>query len=212
MPYRGHADTLESEDAVLVQAWPPSAQEPRWKHGRVRVLAPGSSRDSLVSAVAKAGITSTFNPASIGRAVRMAQDGIERPALGQAHAQRISLGLRVMVVEDNVISQIILREQLEHLGCAATMLSNGTEALRHWDALDHDVVITDLNMPLMGGYELARSLRKLGYTGAILGLTASAAPEATRLGLDAGMDQVLLKPLPILVLAQTLHDLAEDLN
>ena len=45
-----------------------------------------------------------------------------------------------------------------------------------------------------------------------VGLTASAAPEASRLGLDAGMDRVLLKPLPILVLAQTLHDLAEDLN
>ncbi|MCY1539702.1 hypothetical protein D9M68_753020 [compost metagenome] len=55
-------------------------------------------------------------------------------------------------------------------------------------------------------------MRKLGYTGAILGLTASAAPEAARQGLDAGMNRVLLKPLPILVLAQTLHGLAEDLN
>ncbi len=212
MPYRGYADTVEFEDAVLVQAWPPAAQEPRWKHGRVRVMAPGSGHESLVSAVSKAGITSTVNPASIGRAVRMAQDGIERPALGQAHAQSVSLGLHVMVVEDNVISQLILREQLEHLGCTVTMVSNGSEALRHWNALDHDVVITDLNMPMMGGYELARSLRKLGYAGTILGLTASAAPEASRLGLDAGMDRVLLKPLPILVLAQTLHDLAEDLN
>jgi len=212
MPYRGYADTLECEDAVLVQAWPPAPQEPRWKHGRVRVLAPGSGHETLVAAVSKTGIASTFNPVSIGRAVRTAQDGIERPALGQAHVQRISLGLRVMVVEDNVINQIILREQLEHLGCTATMVSNGNEALRHWNALDHDVVLTDLNMPMMGGYELARSLRKLGYAGAILGLTASAAPEAARLGLDAGMDRVLLKPLPILALAQTLHDLAEDLN
>jgi two-component system capsular synthesis sensor histidine kinase RcsC len=165
-----------------------------------------------MSAVSKGGITSTFNPVSIGRAVRMAQDGIERPALGPAHVQRISLGLRVMVVEDNVISQIILREQLEHLGCTVAIVANGNEALRQWNALEHDVVLTDLNMPMMGGYELARSLRKLGYAGSILGLTASAAPEATRLGLDAGMDRVLLKPLPILVLAQALHDLAKDLN
>jgi len=212
MPWRGCGDTLECEDAVLVQAWPPAAQEPRWKHGRVRVVAPGSGHDPLMSAVSKGGITSTFNPVSIGRAVRMAQDGIERPALGPAHVQRISLGLRVMVVEDNVISQIILREQLEHLGCTVAIVANGNEALRQWNALEHDVVLTDLNMPMMGGYELARSLRKLGYAGSILGLTASAAPEATRLGLDAGMDRVLLKPLPILVLAQALHDLAKDLN
>ena len=175
-------------------------------------MAPGSGQESLASTSSKLSITSTTNPVSIGRAVRMAQDGIERPLSAKVHAKRISLGLRVMVVEDNIISQIILREQLEHLGCKVVTVVNGHEALRRWSAQEYDVVITDLNMPLMGGNELVRALRKLDYQGVILGLTASTAPDVARRGVEAGMNQVLLKPLPLLTLAQTLHTHVEDLT
>lgn len=212
LPYRSDLKLPASKDAVFVQAWPPAPPDLPWKHKRVRVMAPGSGQESLASTSSKLSITSTTNPVSIGRAVRMAQDGIERPLSAKVHAKRISLGLRVMVVEDNIISQIILREQLEHLGCKVVTVVNGHEALRRWSAQEYDVVITDLNMPLMGGNELVRALRKLDYQGVILGLTASTAPDAARLGIEAGMDQVLLKPLPLLTLAQTLHTHVEDLT
>ena len=64
--------------------------------------------------------------------------------------------LRVLVVEDNPISQLILREQLEHLGCTVVTASNGQEALALPDALSFDSVLTDLNMPLVDGHELTR--------------------------------------------------------
>ena len=111
-----------------------------------------------------------------------------------AHALRLALGrsahvtsygqpakhelvdLRVLVVEDNPISQLILREQLEHLGCTVVTASNGQEALALPDALSFDSVLTDLNMPLVDGYELTRILRERGYQQPILGITANAFP------------------------------------
>ncbi|WP_454693519.1 ATP-binding protein [Achromobacter aegrifaciens] len=209
LPYRGQAQAQESEHAVLVQAWPPAQPEPSWTRSKVRVLAPGADHASIAALGGRLGITSQDNPFSIGIAVGMAQHGHEQTFLPPPHAQRVSLGLRILVVEDNAINQVILREQLEHLGCAATIVFNGREALQRWDPEQYDAVVTDINMPVLDGYELARALRKLGYRGTILGVTASAAPETIHKGLEAGMNQVLLKPLPIVALTETLRAYAE---
>ena len=118
----------------------------------------------------------------------------------------------MLVVEDNVINQLILREQLEHLGCVATLASNGDEALRLWRGQPFDLVLTDLNMPVVNGYELTRALRDGGHAGPIIGLTSSSAAEIAQRGVAAGMNQVLCKPLPFMVLAQTLHGVAKDMT
>lgn len=111
----------------------------------------------------------------------------------------------MLVVEDNPISQLILREQLEHLGCTVVTASNGQEALALPDALSFDSVLTDLNMPLVDGYELTRILRERGYQQPILGITANAFPDEQRRGMNAGMTSLLVKPLPLNVLRQTLQ-------
>ncbi len=209
LPYRGQAQAQESEHAVLVQTWPPAQPEPSWSRSKVRVLAPGADHASIAARGGSLGITSQDNPFSIGVAVGMAQHGHEQTFLPPPHAQRVSMGLRILVVEDNAINQVILREQLEHLGCVATIVFNGREALQRWDPEQYEAVITDINMPVLDGYELARALRRLGYRGTILGVTASAAPETIHKGLEAGMNQVLLKPLPIVALTETLHAYAE---
>ncbi|WYX26387.1 response regulator [Achromobacter xylosoxidans] len=107
---------------------------------------------------------------------------------------------------------MILREQLEHLGCAVTLAGNGEEALQRWRGERFDLVLTDLNMPVVNGYELARALREGGYDGPLIGLTSSSAAEIAQRGVAAGMTQVLCKPLPFMVLAQTLHGIAKDMK
>ncbi|MCF7769304.1 ATP-binding protein [Achromobacter pulmonis] len=211
LPYRQAADGAEPDGAVLVQTWPPSTPEPRWTRQRVRVLAPGAQQGAFM-ANAVCGAASAFNPVSICRAVQMAQDGVERGALGADGAPQRPLGLRVLVVEDNVINQLILREQLEHLGCVATLANNGDEALQRWREQPFDLVLTDLNMPIVNGYELTRALRDGGHAGPIIGLTSSSAAEIAQRGLAAGMSQVLCKPLPFMVLAQTLRGVAKDMT
>lgn len=210
IPFRTDEIRQPSDAAVLVQTWPPVKSPSRWKGRRVRVLAPGSSLNFSATAMSLNEIVCTNNPVSIGRAVSKAQHGIEPARQSQSQLKPASLGLRVMLVEDNVINQLILREQLEHLGCVTTVVCNGREALQLGAVLQQDVILTDLNMPTMGGDELARALRLLGYVNPIIGVTADATPEATRLATEAGINKVLIKPLTMPILAQVLGELSFD--
>lgn len=110
------------------------------------------------------------------------------------------LNLRVLVVEDNVINQLILHDQLKELGCTTELTANGEEALSVWRQDMFDLVLTDVNMPLKNGYELARDLRVLGCTTPIIGATANAMHGEAELCIAAGMDHCLIKPFTLLTL------------
>lgn len=110
------------------------------------------------------------------------------------------LGLHVLVAEDNVINQLILRDQLEELGCSVTLVSDGEQALQTWQREHFDLLLTDVNMPGTNGYELTRALRQLGCTRPIVGATANALRGEEELCLAAGMDRCLIKPFNLQVL------------
>ncbi len=104
------------------------------------------------------------------------------------------LGLHVLVVEDNAISQLILKDQLEELGCTVAIASDGIEALALWQHTAFDRVLTDVNMPRMNGYELTAQLRALDTSVPIIGATANAQREERARCLAVGMDECLVKP------------------
>lgn len=112
----------------------------------------------------------------------------------------MKLDLRILVAEDNVINQLILRDQLEELGCSVTLACDGLEALGQWQEGRFDLVLTDVNMPRMNGYELAAQLRAMNVTLPIIGATANAMRDESERCLSAGMDHCLIKPF-------TLHSL-----
>ncbi|WP_407312659.1 ATP-binding protein [Pseudomonas sp. nanlin1] len=114
------------------------------------------------------------------------------------------LNVRVLVVEDNLVSQAVLREQLEALGAHPTVARDGQQALQIWNAQPFDLVITDINMPRMNGYDLARALREQGVQAPIIGVTANALREEGRNCLAAGMNAWVVKPLSMSLLRQTL--------
>lgn len=107
------------------------------------------------------------------------------------------LGLRVLVAEDNPINQMILREQLEQLGCQAVVAGDGEEALGYWAQRRFDAVLTDINMPHLDGYALTRRLRELGAQVPVIGATANAAPEERERCLAVGMASCLVKPISL---------------
>ncbi|MFD4836606.1 ATP-binding protein [Achromobacter sp. NPDC058515] len=115
------------------------------------------------------------------------------------------LGLSVLVAEDNPINQATLLHQLEQLGCEATLSSDGAEALMLWGLSSYDVVLTDVNMPRMNGYELARELRAMGATVPIIGVTANAMREEEERCLAAGMTSWLVKPIGLSTLRRHLQ-------
>jgi signal transduction histidine kinase/DNA-binding response OmpR family regulator len=108
------------------------------------------------------------------------------------------LRCHVLVAEDNVINQRVLREMLDRLGCTAVFTVNGAEALAQVQQNDFDVVLMDCQMPEMDGLTAARHIRKLPAAKGqvpIIALTANVLPADRRACLEAGMNDFLSKPI-----------------
>ncbi|WP_433886394.1 ATP-binding protein [Pseudomonas vranovensis] len=122
------------------------------------------------------------------------------------------LELHILVAEDNIINQLILRDQLEELGCTVELAGDGIEALQLWKSGHFDVVLTDVNMPKLNGYELARELRRQGCSIPIIGATANAMRGEAELCLAAGMNHCLVKPFALRALFNYLAPYQETSN
>jgi PAS domain S-box-containing protein len=115
---------------------------------------------------------------------------------------------RVLVVEDNPVNQLVILEQLQGLGCAATAVGNGVEALAALEHDRYDLVLMDCQMPELDGYETTRRMRERGgdrWQVPVVALTAHAMQGDREKCLAAGMDDYLAKPFRAETLRQTLH-------
>jgi PAS domain S-box-containing protein len=115
--------------------------------------------------------------------------------------------LRLLLVEDNPVNQKVARLMLERLGYRADIAGNGLEALRAVRAAPYDVILMDVQMPEMDGYEATRRIRSefsKEWQPTIIAMTANATSEDPRLCLQAGMDYYLPKPIVVKGLAAAL--------
>lgn len=146
------------------------------------------------------------NVLSIGLGIAQVLGGAQRSAGSGSDLPLFDL--RVLVAEDNPVNQVTLRGQLESLGCEVTVADDGEEALALWDISPHDLVLTDVNMPYLNGYELAERLRAEGVACPIVGVTANAMLDEENRCLNAGMNAWLVKPIPLRTLVRTLEKFA----
>ena len=117
-----------------------------------------------------------------------------------------SENIHILIAEDNPTNQTLIFNQLKMLGYHAELAHNGQEALQMINNGQYDLLLTDCNMPLMDGYELARNIRNSGnQTLPIIALTADAFPEKKDLSLQAGMNDHLTKPVTLEALQAILH-------
>lgn len=112
-----------------------------------------------------------------------------------------------LVVDDNAVNLRVATALLGRLGVAVTAVSSGQAALDRAWAEPFDLVITDLQMPELDGFETARRLRAGGFTGPIIALTASAEPTIAEDCRVAGLDGCLTKPVSLAALRALLEDL-----
>ena len=103
--------------------------------------------------------------------------------------------VRVLAVEDHAVSRELIGEQLGFLGYTVSLSAHVGEALQLYVAGHFDIVLTDLSMPGIGGLMFARMLREQGCKLPIVAITASASKEERQHCRDAGIDDVLLKPM-----------------
>ncbi|WP_416885517.1 response regulator [Marinospirillum sp.] len=100
----------------------------------------------------------------------------------------------VLVVEDNVINQQVVREQLQQMGLIVQIAENGQEGVDAVAAGGIDLVLMDIQMPVMDGYEATRLIRQQHPDLPIIALTAAALFEDREKALNAGMNDHLGKP------------------
>jgi CheY-like chemotaxis protein len=108
------------------------------------------------------------------------------------------VGTKVLIVDDHPLNLAMLKRQLKVLGLDADTAGSGPEALAKWRREAHRLVITDLQMPEMDGYTLARAIRAEQLSGAdkptVVAYTANTQSEALERCTMAGMDDYLTKP------------------
>jgi len=112
-------------------------------------------------------------------------------------------GIRILAAEDNEVNRLVLEEILTMEGASLTCAEDGVlacERLQEAGAYAFDVVLTDIQMPRMDGYETARCIRALAPDLPVIGLTAHAMAEERDRCLAAGMVEHVAKPIDVEVL------------
>jgi two-component system, OmpR family, response regulator len=116
--------------------------------------------------------------------------------------------MRVLIVEDELKLASLIRRGLRADGLAADLASKGEDALWMAGSTEYDVVVLDVMLPGMDGFEVCRRLRADGVWAPVLMLTARDAVEDRVQGLDTGADDYLTKPFSFAELSARLRALA----
>lgn len=160
-------------------------------------------------------------------ASKAARAGQSPKAAGMTQGSSTEPLYDVLIVEDNIVNQKVLRRQLDNCGNTTFVANHGQEALetlqksRFWagreaDGVDISVILMDLEMPIMDGVTCARKIRELEREGTItkhipiIAVTAYARPEQIANAKAAGMDDVISKPFRIPELLPRIDELVNQ--
>jgi signal transduction histidine kinase/CheY-like chemotaxis protein len=174
-----------------------------------------SDRPAAPDATAAVGLPRPWRRDALIRAVARAAG--RTPVVAAVPVARAAAPLngRVLVVDDNSVNRKILARQLELAGASTDSAAGGEEALELWRKGGYDLVLADLQMPTMDGFELARRIRQSEAAERrprtpILAVTASALEEQEQKSRAAGMDGFITKPIGIEQLKATLDVWLKD--
>jgi two-component system, sensor histidine kinase and response regulator len=174
--------------------------------GVVRLAGEAMHRDAFLKAVARAAGRAPLETEPV--AGMKAETASDLSAKGRQQRP-------ILIAEDNEINQKVLLKQLALLGFDADCAATGHEALEFLQRSDYALLITDLHMPKMDGYELAAAVRK-SEAGAryipIVALTAVAVKGEAKRCRAAGMDDYMTKPLQLDRLRAMLNKWMPDLH
>ncbi len=115
--------------------------------------------------------------------------------------------LRILLAEDNDLNLQLMTLMFQQLGFQFEVAKNGTEVLEKVRAQEFDVILMDVQMPVMNGLEATREIRKMQGTEQIIiiGLSANVFEEDQKKALESGMDDYLTKPIRLAALADKLE-------
>jgi len=137
-----------------------------------------------------------------------------RPAVSLTDAVHIGKQLEhtsILLVDDVEDNRLLIQRMLSKRGAKLTLATNGEEGLSKALAENYDIILMDIQMPVMDGYTATKRLRQAGYKKPIIALTAHAMKDDRDRCLEAGCTDYLTKPVQVDILVQTIlnHSLEE---
>jgi len=113
----------------------------------------------------------------------------------EENAERVELSGHVLVVEDVKTNQILIETLLNNMGIDVTVVEDGNQVLQEVLTHQFDLILMDIQMPHMNGYEATKALRKEGITTPIIALTANAMKGDDKKCIESGCDGYIAKPI-----------------
>ncbi len=123
------------------------------------------------------------------------RQGISRSEASYADALAIDHSLRILLAEDHPVNQKVALCMLKRMGYHADAVANGLEVVQALKRQSYDVVLMDIQMPEMDGFQATRHIRSLGSSICIIAMTAYAMNGDREACLNAGMDGYISKPI-----------------
>lgn len=156
-----------------------------------------------------AGVLSADRPAE--QFVRTIEVQNANPVFNQKMAEQVPL--KILLAEDNDLNRKMTLLMLERLGYEAEVAVNGKEVLAAWQEQPYDVILMDIQMPVMDGVTATRQIRRTGNNTHpqphIIALTADVVENARQRYLEAGMDDYISKPVTVADLVLSLRRAAQ---
>ena len=136
---------------------------------------------------------------------------VQLPVIAQDRA------LHVLAAEDNPMNQLVLKTLLTEVGIEALIVSNGQEALDAWRSEPWDIVLMDIQMPVMDGITAIQAMREIEQSERrprtpVIALTANAMAHHKAEYLVAGMDDLVAKPISLLLLLKAMDAALEGVD
>jgi two-component system, sensor histidine kinase len=141
-----------------------------------------------IAVTSRVGVGTTFS-------VRLPLEATEAPREARVVDAPMRAPMRVLLVEDNAINQLVARRLIEQLGHQVMVAIDGKQALAACEASSFDLVLMDCHMPEMDGFEATRRLRERGDATPIVALSAAVSLDDRLRCFEAGMNATLSKPL-----------------
>lgn len=131
-----------------------------------------------------------------GEGIKLPEDSKNDCSITSGNSQSNIPALRgqVLVVDDGLDNQELISFYLRKCGLKVKLVDNGQRALEETTQSYYDLILMDMQMPIMDGYEATQSLRKRGYKGPIVALTASILNESIKRCFEVGCNEHISKP------------------